>query len=315
MCRLAYVWLAAMMVPATVFGQQRPIPLMLDSVALPDHRIDYVPFGPGENLRYKVKAGIFSVGEGRMTIGPIDTVHGHPTYVAEWHIKGGVPFYSMDSRFTTWMDVQTLVSRRFVKDQDEGGRQRYREFEFFPEQRMWHRIDHDTTGTLPTSLPLDEISFVYFARTLPLEVGDRYSFNRFFKDDGNPVVLEVVRKDEREVGAGKFRTIVVRPTIQTRGMFGEGGDAEIHFSDDERRLVVYMKSRLPGMNLTLHLEEIEEGVHLNRSDVAIEGEPPEADAEDPPGPEVPATGAGGREKPAAEPPPPGAHIRRPGAPH
>lgn len=268
MTRLGLVTLAALVLPASLSGQ-RTIPMMLDSLSAPSHRIDYIPFGVGENLRYKVKAGIFSVGEARMSIGPLDTINGYPTYVAEWHIEGGIPFYSMDSKYRTWMDVENLVSRKFVKDQDEGGRKRYREYDFYPEERRWHRIDYDSTGTLPTSLPLDEISFVYFARTLPLEVGDRYTFHRFFQDDGNPVVLDVIRKDERSVGAGKFRTIVVRPTIQTRGLFAEGGEAEIHFSDDERRLVVYMKSKLPGMNLTLHLEGIEEGVRVDRTELAL----------------------------------------------
>ncbi|MDH3224233.1 MAG: DUF3108 domain-containing protein [Gemmatimonadota bacterium] len=263
--------LALMAVAPSAGWSQNHVPIRLDSLSTRDHSIDYIPFGPGERLYYKVKVGLFSVGEGTMTIGPVEEVHGHPTYFAEWHIKGGVPFWSMDSYFRTWMDTETLVSRRFVKDQHEGGRKRYREFEFFPEERRWHRIDHDTTGTLPSELPLDDISFVYFARTLPLEVGDRYTFNRFYKDEGNPVVIEVVRKDEREVGAGKFRTIVVRPTIRAGGLFGEGGEAEIHFSDDDRRLIVYMKSRLPGMSLTLHLEGIEEGTRLERGGLTAGG--------------------------------------------
>ena len=271
MLRLSLVFCAASalaLCPVSGVAQNHT-PIVLESVAPDDNRIEHVPFGPGERLRYKVKAGIFSIGEGRMTVGPMDSVHGHQTYSVEWHIKGGVPFYSMDSKFKTWMDVETLVSRRFLKDQHEGGRKRYREYEFYPEARQWQRIDYDTTGTMPTTLPLDEVSFVYFARTLPLEVGDRYTFNRFFLDRGNPVILDVVRKDEREVGAGKFRTIVVRPTIRTSGLFGKGGEAEIHFSDDERRLVVYMKSRLPGMNLTLHLEEIEEGVLVDRTSTTL----------------------------------------------
>lgn len=265
------VALAVVLSAPTTGWAQAHAPIGLDSVSAPDHTVAFVPFGPGELLRYKVKVGLFSVGEGTMTVGPVEMVNGHPTYFAEWHIKGGIPFWSMDSYFRTWMDTETLVSRRFVKDQHEGGRKRYREFEFFPERREWHRIDYDSIGTLPSELPLDDISFVYFARTLPLEVGDRYTFNRFYQDRGNPVVLEVVRKDEREVGAGKFRTIVVRPTIRAGGLFGEGGEAEIHFSDDDRRLVVYMKSRLPGMNLTLHLEDIQEGTLLDRGSLTAGG--------------------------------------------
>ena len=234
--------------------------LLLDSLAPPVRDIGRVPFGPGEVLKYKLKYGIFPVGEAVMTLPGIDTVHNVPTYAAEWQIKGSVLGYGIDETFSSWMDTETLVSRRFVKDQGK----RYREYEFFPEQGLAHRIDYDTTWTMPTSLPLDDVSFVYFARTLPLEVGKTYTFNRFYKDEGNPIVLEVLRKDRREVGAGVFNTIVVQPIIQTDGLFSEGGKAEIHFSDDERRLVVYMKVGGPWLpvNLTMHLEEITEGVLL-----------------------------------------------------
>ncbi len=235
-------------------------PLLLDSVAAPSRAVPGIPFELGEDLRYKVKVFAFSVGEGRMSVPRIDTVRGVPAYAAEWHIQGGALGYKIDSKFYSWMDVQTLASRRFLKDQHEGGRKRYREYDFFPEERQWHRIDYDTVAPLPTSFPLDDVSFVYFARTLPLEVGKTYTFNRYFKDEGNPVVLEVLRKDRRKVGAGEFNTIVVRPVIKTRGLFSEGGEAEIHFSDDERRLVVYMQTALPLVGtLSLHLEEIVTG--------------------------------------------------------
>ena len=40
------------------------------------------------------------------------------------------------------------------------------------------------------------------------------------------------------VPAGTFRTIVVQPVIQTRGLFSEGGRAEVYFTDDDRRLLI-----------------------------------------------------------------------------
>ena len=243
--------------PDAAEAQVGPL-LLTDSLSAPVRAVSRIPFGLGENLKYKLKVFAFTVGEGRMSVPRVDTVHGVPAYAVEWHIQGGALGYKIDSKFYSWMDTETLVSRRFMKDQHEGGRKRYREYDFFPEERRWHRIDYDSVGALPTSFPLDDVSFVYFARTLPLEVGKTYTFNRYFKDEGNPVVLEVLRKDRRKVGAGEFNTIVVRPVIKTRGLFSEGGDAEIHFSDDERRLVVYLKSSLPLVGtLTLHLEEID----------------------------------------------------------
>ncbi len=219
-----------------------------------------IPFAVGERLRYKVKFGIFNVGEGWMSIPRIDTVSSFPTYAVEWHIKGGVPFYKMDSKFYSWMDVRTLVSRRFVKDQNEGGRETYKEFMFFPEDRRFQRIDYDTAGVMPTSLPLDDVAFVYFARTLLLNVGDTLTYNRFYKEEGNPVVIRVLRRDQRKVGAGKFNTIVVQPIIRTDGLFAEGGRAEIHFSDDDNRYLVYMETHIAGgISLSLHLEEVQSG--------------------------------------------------------
>jgi len=244
---------AATVAPAAVQGQAFVRDTLRAAVPAPAN----IPFSVGERLRYKVKAGVFNAGEGWMSIPRIDTVSGFPTYAAEWHIKGGWLFYKIDSKFYSWMDEKTLVSRRFVRDQDEGGRETYKEFLFFPEDRRFQRVDYDTAGVMPTSLPLDDVAFVYFARTLPLVVGETLAFNRFYKDEGNPVVLRVLRKDRRKVKAGTFNTIVVQPVIRTDGLFAEGGQAEIHFSDDDRRLLVYMQVHLGmGINLSLHLEEI-----------------------------------------------------------
>ena len=116
---------------------------------------------------------------------------------------------------------------------------------------------------------------IYFIRRLPLEVGKTYSFSRYFKEDGNPVVIQVLRRDEYETEGVKYSTIVVQPIVQTDGLFGQGGEAELHFTDDDRRIMVYMKSNIPLFpgSLTLHLRSIQEGVPLNPDsrDTAREG--------------------------------------------
>jgi len=225
-----------------------------------------VPFGPGEKLDYQVKLGMFGVGGGHLTVIGIDTVHGHPTYHVEMGMSGGIPFARVEDSFQSWIDLRSLVSRRFIKDQKEAGYEKYQHFEFFPEERRFERGDNDETGTLPTSLPLDDISFVYFVRSLPLEVGREYTLHRYFEESGNPVVIRVLRKDTVEVPAGTFNTIVVQPIIRTSGLWSEGGEAEIHFSDDEDRFVVYMKADVPNFpgSLSLHLREIQRGTPLNR---------------------------------------------------
>ena len=219
-----------------------------------------VPFGPGELLTYKVKVGFFEVGRGHMQVEGLEEIRGHTTYRVSMGIEGGLWWYDLTDLFRSWFDVEDLVGRRFVKDQDENGKLRYEHWEFFPEERRYERVDKDEKGEIPTSEPLDDISFLYYARTLPLEVGDEYVLNRYYTERGNPVVLRVLRKDTVEVPAGTFETIVVRPIIQTRGLFGQGGEAEVHFTDDDRRLMVYMRAKVPILgSLTLHLRTITEG--------------------------------------------------------
>lgn len=236
------------------------------SVDPADPRAARTPFGLGEHLTYKVKVGAFNAGEGYMSLdSQVDTVRGNRTYRAVMGIEGGLLFAKVEDQHQTWFDVGTLQSWRFIQDIDEVGYKSYRHYELFPERRRWERQDNDESGRLGSSLPLDDISFVYFIRSLPLEVGKTYRLNRYFKDEGNPVIIRVVRKDIRETEAGEFNTIVVEPIIRTRGMFAEGGKAELHFTDDERRLLVYMKTDIPNFpgSLTLHLRSIQEGVPLH----------------------------------------------------
>jgi hypothetical protein len=228
-----------------------------------------VPFGPGEDLTYQVKLGVFSVGEGHMQVVGLDSVRGHLTYHTSLRIEGGVPLFRVSDDFQSWFSVQDLVSHRFIKNQREGGYRAYRHYEFYPEERRFERGDNDEVRDMPTDQPLDDVSILYFVRSLPLEVGAEYSLDRYFKEDGNPVVIRVLRIETIDVPAGRFETIVVRPIIRTKGLFSQGGEAELYFTNDERKLLVLMKSKVPLVgSLTLHLKSIVEGHPLRPSSEA-----------------------------------------------
>jgi hypothetical protein len=211
------------------------------------------PFGAGERAQYAVRLGGVGVGNGAIEVLGVQSIGGHPVYHARMTLTGGVPLAHVDDRYESWIDTVGLYSRRFHQNQREVRYRRNRTYDFNPEQRTWRR-ENGETGTLTTDRPLDDLSFLFYARTLPLEVGATYTLRQYFKETGNPVVLRVIRRDTVRVPAGTFRTIVVRPTIRTRGLFGEGGQAEVHFSDDERRILVMIRSRVPVVgSLSLHL--------------------------------------------------------------
>ena len=223
-----------------------------------------VPFGPGERLEYQVKLGVFSVGEGFMSVDGVEDVRGHPSYHIRMAIRGGMLFAKVNDRYDSWLGTQDLVSRRYIRDIHEVNYKSRREFAIYPEERRWERVDADQEGTMNTSQPLDEIAFIYYLRTLPLEVGKTYTLDRYFKEDGNPVVIKVLRRERKEVPAGTFNTIVVQPIIQTDGLFSEGGNAEVYLTDDADRHLVYLRSEIPVVgSVTLHLTSVREGTPLN----------------------------------------------------
>jgi hypothetical protein len=105
--------------------------------------------------------------------------------------------------------------------------------------------------------PMDEVSFVYFARTLPLEPGQCYELPRYFRPDGNPVVLRVVRRDTITVPAGRFPAIVIQPEITTSAIFSKNGRAEVWLSDDSARTVLQLKSQLSFGSINLYLTRVD----------------------------------------------------------
>jgi hypothetical protein len=223
-----------------------------------------VPFGPGEKATYRVTYGVLgTVGRGTVEVAGIDTVRGHPTYHLVFKLKGGIPLAKVDDTQESWLDVHGLFSHRFKQDIDEVNYERLRTLDFFPEEKVWRWLERERSGPLATDEPLDDVSFMYFARTLPLEIGKTYMLDRYYKDEGNPVTVKVLRRQTIKVPAGTFQTLVLKPIIRTKGLFAEGGEAELYFSDDERRMLVLMTTKVAKIGtLKLHLESYEPGTPL-----------------------------------------------------
>jgi hypothetical protein len=214
----------------------------------------------GERASYELRLAGRAVGTGSLEVLGTEQVEGHNTLRTRLQVAGGVLFARVDDKFESWIDPIGLFSRRFVQDQKELTNRRYREYHFAPEQKTYRQMDNGEEGTLPTSEPLDDVSFLFYARTLPLRVGDVDTIPRYFKS-GHDVILRVLRKERVTVPAGTFETIVVQPTITNAGgLFGQGGRAEVYFSDDSARTLVQLKSRVPVVgSLSLHLKEFRAG--------------------------------------------------------
>lgn len=222
-------------------------------------------FREGETFIYEARYGIFTVGKAMLHVAGVDTIHGTPALHVVFVLQGGLPIYRLNDRMDSWFGLEDFASRRFVQDFREGGSERYTEYQIFPDSGYYTettregkdgeiREDRGATSTRP----LDDLAFFYFVRATELRTGERYEFHRYFRPDRNPVVLNVVERDTLDVPAGRFPSMVVQPIIQGRGILSESRDPRMWISDDERRVVVQLKSKFPFGTITLRLKEIAE---------------------------------------------------------
>jgi len=205
-------------------------------------------FGIGERAEYSIKYGIIGGGSATMEITGLDTIRNRAAWHVEFTIRGGVPFFRVNDRYETWIDIHNTSSLRYKEDIHEGSYKRQRLYEFLPFARM----TETTRGadTVPTvEQPADQASILYFIRKIPLRVGLDTSFNNYFLIDRNPVRIRVLRREHISVPAGEFDAIVIQPIIKAKGIFAEGGEAEVWLSDDDRHIILQMKSKVPGFPL------------------------------------------------------------------
>lgn len=210
-----------------------------------------LPFAPGEQLTYRVQVGRFgAVGDGVMSVeGPI-MLRDVATYVLRFDVRARVILLTASDRSESWIDPARLVSLRFHKRERHPFSRFDDRVELFPDIRRWQRNggEQDTSAT---DAPLDELSFIYFVRTLPLEPGMQHEFNRHFEPDRNPIRVRVVRRDTVETPAGAFAAVLVELRVKDPRRYGGEGLIRMHLSDDERRLPLRIESSMPVLGATL----------------------------------------------------------------
>jgi hypothetical protein len=106
-------------------------------------------------------------------------------------------------------------------------------------------------------MPLDECSFLFYLRALPLEIGKTYTVDRYYHADKNPIVVTVLRKEHISVPAGEFDAIVLKPVIKSNGLFSVKSDAEVWLASDASHTLLKLKSKLSLGTLYLELKDIE----------------------------------------------------------
>ncbi|HEY8832824.1 MAG TPA: DUF3108 domain-containing protein [Gemmatimonadaceae bacterium] len=204
-----------------------------------------LPFAVGERLTYEVRvAKGGNVGTATMWIeGPVE-VRGVSTYLLRFDSKIHIAFLSAVSRSSSWFDPLRRSSLRFSKHEQNPLTRSDEAVDLFPDKKEWKSAAGQISES-PSDTPLDELSFMYFIRTLPMTPGSSYTFDRHFDVARNPVTVSVIRREVIPTPMGELKVVLVEMRVRDPQHYKGEGVIRIHLTDDACRLPARIESTMP----------------------------------------------------------------------
>jgi hypothetical protein len=225
------------------------------AVKLPAQSAFTLPFAVGERLVYDGRVRGIG-GRGTMWIaGPVE-VRGVQTYELHFDFFARIGPLSVSQKSTSWLDPEHMAALRFEKRERHLLVRREESVEMFPDERRWSARNGDV-GASPSSAPLDELSFIYFVRTLQLTSDSTLRFSRHFDADRSPTLVRLVGREQLSTPAGTFNTVVVEMRVRDPQHYKGEGTIRFSISDDRCRLPVRIESNIPDAgNVVLTLADV-----------------------------------------------------------
>lgn len=215
-----------------------------------------IPFQPGETLVYEVNwkpvffFPAFKVGELNLDVKKSTYREKEAFKISALAVSNGalsrVAGLDVRDYFESIIDGESFRSYRVLKQTREGDRKRDVEILFNYNLDQTHVLETDVGLNPPKKIrdeiisgipgPLTDIlSVFYVARLRNLEVGDNYVI--YLSDNGKHEKVQVKVQKKEKIGTpiGRFETLKI---TTVGGLFREGGDFRIWYSQDNLRVPV-----------------------------------------------------------------------------
>lgn len=231
------------------------------------------PFRVGEKVRLSLTYFNITAGYMDVSVKPFVEVNGEKAYNFEVDIKSSSFFnriYAVDDQASTYVSYNDLLP--FNLDIKVRESKQVKEIRSFLDNKnlkgsYWEKKVTKEKGEQEKSIKWDiepfsqnVISAVYYLRAFTLTPGKKLKFR--VADDGKNYMFggEVLRKEKLKTEIGKLDTIVVRPKITLGGAFKPMGEILIWLTDDDRKFVVRIESKIKIGTIIAKVKSIERGV-------------------------------------------------------
>jgi hypothetical protein len=215
------------------------------------------PFAPGETLSYDATLGYFPVGSATATVGRTQD-HGADAFVFAFSGQGGPPGIQVRYELTSWARSARFASLRFHRKLVQGNKVEEQRYQIVPDSSRYREEGGGQDWVAPRDA-LDELAFIYYLRTAPLQLGSSYSIARYFRTGYNPIQVRVTGREPVTLYDGSSVPCLV-VDVSTRGT-----TMTVRLTDDARRLPVQLQVPLSFGTVSLELSRLSTAPGNSRS--------------------------------------------------
>ncbi len=220
-------------------------------------RFAKVPWRIGEYFQFSIDWNGLNGGSSLMQVQNLHTVGGRRAYriITKTESNSFVSkFYKVRDRAESFVDAESLYSLRFVKHLREGGYKQDLDVRFDQANR---KAIYQGGSTYDVEARVqDVLSAFYYVRTRPLVIGSTVNIPTHDNKKSYDMEVKVHKRERVEVPAGKFDCILVEPMLKSEGVFKSKGSILIWLTDDDRRIPVLVKSKVPIGSISVSLTDM-----------------------------------------------------------
>lgn len=217
----------------------------------------------GEWFRFRIHYGIFNASYATLEVNET-TLDNKAVY----HVQGrgkstgllGL-FFKVDDDYQTYIDKDTGLPHKFIRDIDEGGYTKDLVIDFNHDEGKASVLNRETNIRRTFSIPRnvhDMLSAFYYIRNQieneDLDPGDEFKLKMFIDDENMDFKLVFLGREVIKTKFGKVATLKFRPYVMAGRVFKEKESLTFWVSDDENKIPLKIAADLAVGSLDADLD-------------------------------------------------------------
>ncbi|MEZ5017661.1 MAG: DUF3108 domain-containing protein [Flavipsychrobacter sp.] len=151
-------------------------------------------------------------------------------------------FYKVRDKYETFIDTNTLLPVKFVRDVSEGGLKFYKSATF--NHKDGKALTKDGLIDVPSCVQ-DVLSTIYYARNIDYDKykpGDKIPFDMYLDETVYHLYIKYMGKERIKTKYGTFNSIKIKPLLIDGTMFSGGEKMSVWVSDDKNHIPLRVDS-------------------------------------------------------------------------